>query len=207
MQVVMLTSAIDGEGKTTLAANLALSYSMMGVRTLLIEGDMRNPEMTRSLCPNATVGLFDVARGKASLQQTILVDKTTALSVLPSPQSEEFETMSEFAYSDGMSIIMSELRRHFEMIVIDAPPLVPLVESRALGEHVDGIVLAVGWDRTPGNLVGRAIDLLAPIGDRLLGAVLTGVDLQKLRGYDYYQSSAYIKPYQAAASMKPVARS
>jgi capsular exopolysaccharide synthesis family protein len=207
MQVVMLTSAIDGEGKTTLAVNLALSYAMMGVRTLLIEGDMRNPEMTRSLCPNAEVGLFDVARGRASLQQTILVDKTTSLSVLPSPMSEEFETMSEFAYSDGMSIIMSELRRHFEMIIIDAPPLVPLVESRALGEHADGIILTVGWDRTPQNLVARAIDLLSPIKDRLLGAVLTRVDLRRLRGYDYYQSSAYIKPYHDESSVKAAARS
>jgi succinoglycan biosynthesis transport protein ExoP len=206
MQVVMLTSAIDGEGKTTLAANLALSYAMMGIRTLLIEGDIRNPELTRSLCPNAEVGLFDVARGRASLAQTILIDKTTTLSVLPSPMSEEFETMSEFAYSDGMSIIMSELRRHFEMIVIDAPPLVPLVESRALGEHADGIVLAVGWERTPEDLVGRAIDLLAPIKDRLLGTVLTCVDLRKMRGYNYYESSAYIKPYHDPA-VKSAARS
>lgn len=207
MQVVMLTSAIDGEGKTTVAANLALSYAMVGVRTLLIEGDMRNPEVTRSLCPNAQLGLFDVARGRASLQQTILVDKTTTLSVLPSPLSDEFETMSEFAYSDGMSIIMSELRRHFDMIIIDAPPLVPLVESRALGEHADGIVLAVGWNRTPGNLVGRAMDLLEPIKDRLLGAVLTSADLRKLRDYDYYQSSAYIKPYHEAAGMRSAANS
>lgn len=199
MQVVMLTSAIDGEGKTTLAANLALSYSMMGIRTLLIEGDMRNPELTRSLCPNAQLGLFDVARGKASLQQTILIDKTTTLSVLPSPMSDEFETMSEFAYSEGMSVIMSELRRHFEMIIIDAPPLIPLVESRALGEHADGIVMAVGWDRTPEDLVVRAVDLLSPIKDRLLGAVLTCVDLRRLRSYDYYQSSAYVKPYHEGA--------
>ena len=206
MQVVMLTSAIDGEGKTTLAANLALSYSMMGVRTLLIEGDMRNPEVTRSLCPNAKIGLFDVARGRASLQQAVLVDKTTTLSVLPSPISEDFETMSEFAYSEGMSIIMNELRRHFEMIIIDAPPLIPLVESRALGEHADGIIITVGWDRTPENLVGRAIDLLDPIKERFLGAVLTCADLRKLRGYDYYQSSAYIKPYHDAV-MKQAARS
>ena len=199
MQVVMLTSAIDGEGKTTLAANLALSYSMMGIRTLLIEGDMRNPQLTRSICPNAKMGLFDVARGRTSLQQTILVDKMTTLSVLPSPMSDEFETMSEFAYSEGMSVIMSELRRHFEMIIIDAPPLIPLVESRALGEHADGIVMAVGWDRTPEDLVARAVDLLSPIKDRLLGAVLTCVDLRRLRGYDYYQSSAYVKPYHEGA--------
>jgi Mrp family chromosome partitioning ATPase len=114
--------------------------------------------------------------------------------------------MSDFSYSEGMSVIMNELRRHFEMIIIDAPPLIPLVESRALGEHADGIVLAVGWDRTPENLVGRAVDLLAPIKDRLLGTVLTCVDLRRLRGYDYYQSSAYIKPYHDAA-MKQAARS
>jgi succinoglycan biosynthesis transport protein ExoP len=205
IQVVMVTSAIDGEGKTTLAANLALSYAMMGVRTLLVEGDMRNPEMTRSLCPSATVGFSDVARGRASLQQTILIDKTTTLSVLPSPMSDDFEIMSDFAYSDGMSIIMSELRRHFEMIVIDAPPLIPLVESRALGELADGIVLAVAWDHTPQNLVSKAIDLLSPIKDRLLGTVLTRVDLRRLRSYDYYQSNVYIKPYHGGENIKEAA--
>jgi exopolysaccharide transport family protein len=204
MQVIMLTSAIDGEGKTTLAANLALSYAMLGVRTLLIEGDMRNPEVSRSLCPNAEVGLFDVALGRASLQQAVLTEKATRLSVLPSPMSEDMATMTEFAYSEAMSMIMSELRRHFEMIVIDAPPLIPLVESRALSEYADGIVLAVGWDRTPEDLVAQAVDLLSPIRERVLGAVLTGADLRRLRGYDYYQSAAYIKPYHQAGMRRAV---
>jgi succinoglycan biosynthesis transport protein ExoP len=134
-----------------------------------------------------------------------LIDKTTTLSVLPSPMSDDFEIMSDFAYSDGMSIIMSELRRHFEMIVIDAPPLIPLVESRALGELADGIVLAVAWDHTPQNLVSKAIDLLSPIKDRLLGTVLTRVDLRRLRSYDYYQSNVYIKPYHGGENIKEAA--
>ncbi|HWM81872.1 MAG TPA: AAA family ATPase [Pseudolabrys sp.] len=204
IQVIMLTSAIDGEGKTTLAANLALSYAMMGVRTLLIEGDMRNPEISRSLCPNAEVGLFDVALGRVSLQQAVLTEKTTMLSVLPSPMSEDMATMSEFAYSEAMGTIMSELRRHFEVIVVDAPPLIPLVESRALSEYADGIVLTVGWDRTPEDLVARAVDLLAPIRDRVLGAVLSGADLRRLRGYDYYQSAAYAKPYREASMTRAI---
>jgi exopolysaccharide transport family protein len=202
MQIIMVTSAIDGEGKTTLAANLALSYTLMGVRTLLIEGDLRNPEMTRSLCPNAKIGLLDVALGRASLQQTVLIDRTTSLSILPSPPSDELETMSEFIFSDGMNIILSELRRHFEMIIFDAPPLIPLVDSRALGELADGIVVAVGWDRTPESLVARALDLLSPVKDRVLGTVLTRVDLRRLRNYDYYQSTAYIKPYDYGAGVK-----
>ena len=207
MQTIMLTSAIEGEGKTTLAANLALSYAMMGVRTLIVEGDLRNPQLTRSLCPNAEWGLFDVALGRASLQQAILFDKATSLSVLPSPSSDELEAMSEFAFSDSMRIILGELRRHYDIIIVDAPPLVPLVDSRALGEHADGIVLAVGWDRTPQDLIARAVDLLSPLKDRVLGTVLTRVDLRRLRNYDYYHSSAYIKPYEYGTGLRQGASS
>ncbi|MCW5691681.1 MAG: polysaccharide biosynthesis tyrosine autokinase [Pseudolabrys sp.] len=207
MQTIMLTSAIEGEGKTTLAANLALSYAMMGVRTLIVEGDLRNPQLTRSLCPNAQWGLFDVALGRASLQQTILFDRATSLSVLPSPPSNELEAMSEFAFSDSMRIILGELRRHYDVIIVDAPPLIPLVDSRALGEHADGIVLAVGWDRTPQDLIARAVDLLSPLKDRVLGTVLTRVDLRRLRNYDYYHSSAYIKPYEYGTDLRQGASS
>jgi capsular exopolysaccharide synthesis family protein len=207
MQTIMLTSAIEGEGKTTLAANLALSYAMMGVRTLIVEGDLRNPQLTRSLCPNAEWGLFDVALGRASLQQTILFDNATSLSVLPSPSSDELEAMSEFAFSDSMRIILGELRRHYDVIIVDAPPLIPLVDSRALGEHADGIVLAVGWDRTPQDLIARAVDLLSPLKDRVLGTVLTRVDLRRLRNYDYYHSSAYIKPYEYGTDVRQSASS
>jgi succinoglycan biosynthesis transport protein ExoP len=207
MQIAMVTSAIDGEGKTTLAANLALSHAMMGIKTLLVEGDLRNPELTRSLCPNAKNGLFDVALGRASLQQVILVDPTTGLSMLPAPMSNELEAMSEFVFSDGMSAILSELRRHYEIIIVDAPPLIPLVDGRALGELADGIVMAVGWDRTPEYLVMRALRLLSPLRDRMLGTVMTRVDLRRLRGYDYYQSSAYLKPYHDDTGVKQPARS
>jgi Mrp family chromosome partitioning ATPase len=165
----------------------------------LIEGDLRNPELTRSLCPSAELGLLDIALGRASLGQVILTDQTMPLSVLPSPASNELESTTEFAFSDGVNIILNELRRHYEIIIVDAPPLIPLVDSRALGEHADGIVLAVGWDRTPEDLVGRALELLSPLKDRILGAVLTRVDLRRLRGYDYYRSSAYIKPYEYGA--------
>lgn len=207
MQVVMVTSAIDGEGKTTLAANLALSHAMMGIKTLLIEGDLRSPELTRSLCPNAKTGLFDVASGRAALQQVILVDPATTLSVLPAPVSSELETMSELLFSDGIGTIFNELRRHYDVLIVDAPPLIPLVDSRALGEHVDGIFVAVGWDRTPEELVARALGLLSPFRDRVLGTVLTRVDLRRLRGYDSYQSCAYSKPYHDDAGARQTMRS
>jgi capsular exopolysaccharide synthesis family protein len=195
MQIIMVTSAIDGEGKTTLAANLALSYAMLGAQTLLVEGDLRNPELTRSLCPRARHGLLDVALGRASLRQVILPDSATSLSVLPAPMSEQTQVSSEFVYSDAAGIILNELRHHYETIIIDAPPLMPLVDSAALGEHADGVVMTVAWDRTPTDLVVRALGQLAPLQDRVLGTVLTRVDLKRMRHYDYYFSSAYVEPY------------
>jgi exopolysaccharide transport family protein len=195
MQTVMVTSAIDGEGKTTLAANLALSYAMLGARTLLVEGDLRNPEMTRSLCPRARFGILDVALGRASLRQAIVSDPTIPLSVLPAPMSDHAPVSSEFVFSNAIGVILNELRRHYDMIVIDAPPLIPLVDSAALGEHADGIVLTVGWDRTPEEVVVRALGQLSSLQDRLLGTVLTRVDLRRMSRYDCYYSAAYIESY------------
>lgn len=195
MQSVMVTSSVDSEGKTTLAANLALSYAMLGARTLLVEGDLRNPEMTRSLCPRAKLGILDVALGRASLRQTILSDPMVSLSVLPAPTSDLTPVASEFVFSNAVGVILTELRRHYDMIVIDAPPLIPLVDSAALGEYADGIVMAVAWDRTVEDVVVRALGQLSSLQDRLLGTVLTRVDLRRMRHYDRYYSSAYIEPY------------
>jgi exopolysaccharide transport family protein len=195
MQTVMVTSSIDGEGKTTLAANLALSYAMLGARTLLVEGDLRNPETTRSLCPRAKLGILDVALGQASLRQAILKDPTISFSVLPAPMVGHSTLANEFVFSNALGIILTELRRHYDVIVIDAPPLIPLVDSAALGEYADGIVMTVGWDRTREDVISRALGQLSSLHDRLLGTVLTRVDLKRMRHYDCYYSSAYIEPY------------
>lgn len=195
MQSVMVTSAIDGEGKTTLAANLALSYAMLGAQTLLVEGDLRNPEMTRSLCPRAKFGILDVALGRVSLRQAIMADPTIPLSILPAPMSDHMPVSSEFVFSEAIGVILNELRHHYDMIIIDAPPLIPLVDSAALGEYADGIVMTVGWDRTLEDVVTRALGQLSSLHDRLLGTVLTRVDLKRMSRYDVYYSSAYIESY------------
>jgi succinoglycan biosynthesis transport protein ExoP len=86
------------------------------------------------------------------------------------------------------------------LIIIDSPPLVPLVDGRALAELADRIVLALAWNQTPREVVAHTMNLLAPVHDRILGTVLTRVDLNKLQFYDYYRSSAYLKPYGTAAA-------
>jgi exopolysaccharide transport family protein len=191
---IMVTSSIEGEGKTTLAANLALSIASLGQRAVLVEGDLRNPEMSRSLCPQAKVGVVDVALGRAPFEQALFFDQPTGLAVLPAPP-QPHGIANEFVFSDAMRNMLDHLRKHFDYVIIDSPPLVPLVDARALGEIADRVVLTIRWNSTPRDVVAQALETLAPVQEHLLGTVLTRVDMQRLRDYDYYSSSSYVTPY------------
>lgn len=194
--MVMVSSSIDGEGKTTLAANLAFSLAAVGMRTIIVDGDLRNPELSRSLCPKAKVGVVEVATRQASLEKSVLFDRATGLALLPAPpRRRETAFINEFVFSGAMRNLLSHLRTQFDVVVVDSPPLVPLVDSRALAEQADRIVLAIRWDATPQEVVAQALDTLAPVYERVIGTVLTRVDLRRLRFYDYYRSSSYMEPY------------
>ncbi|MGE0522744.1 MAG: GumC family protein [Variibacter sp.] len=195
-QVVMVTSAVGSEGKTTLAANLALSLAAIGLRTVLVEGDLRNPELTRSLCPRAQFGLVEAATGEVPLHQAMVLEPSTRLAVLPAPRQADRAMLAEFVPSDGMARVLTQLREHFDLIIVDAPPLLPLVDGRALAEQADCILLAVGWDRTPQEVFLRAVRFLAPVYDRVIGTVLTRVDFSRLRFYDSYYGGQYGGAYE-----------
>jgi succinoglycan biosynthesis transport protein ExoP len=179
---------------------------MLGIRTLLIDGDLRNPQVTRALCPRAAAGLLEVAIGQTAPEHAILVDRSTGLSILPSTPIKEVEYITELMFSDRIVDVLDYFRHRYELIVIDSPPLVPLVDGRALAELADRIILALAWDQTPGEVLSHAVDLLAPVRDRVMGTVLTRVDLSRLQFYDYYRSSAYLKPYGAASLHAGAAR-
>jgi polysaccharide biosynthesis transport protein len=198
IKVVLITSALEEEGKTTLSANLAQSFATLGIRTLLIDGDLRNPQLTRSLCPHASKGLMELALGQCTAEEAILVDRGTGLSILPSTTVKQADAITELMFSERIVDVIDHLRHRYELIVIDSPPLVPLVDGRALAELSDRIILALAWDQTPGEVLSHTMDLLAPVRDRILGTVLTRVDLSRLRFYDYFRSSAYLKPYATA---------
>jgi capsular exopolysaccharide synthesis family protein len=194
-QVIMVTSAVGGEGKTTLSANLALSMASLGIKTALVDGDLRNPELTRSLCPRMRMGLLDVALADAPLHQAMLIEPSSNLAILPSPPPADVSLLAEFVSSEGMNSVLGELRNHFDVIIVDSPPLLPLVDGRVLAELADCVVLAIGWDQTPQDVLLRATELLGRVHDRVLGTVLTRVDLDRQRLYEPYDGSAYGSPY------------
>lgn len=201
-QTIVVTSALDGEGKTTVAVNLALSFAALGMRTLLVDCDLRNPELTRSLSPRAESGLIEIATGQRSFKRTILVDPATGLSVLPAPPGDDKTMTTELMFSDRMAYIFAHLRQAYEVIIVDSPPLMPVVDGRAVVEYADQIVLALAWDRTPEEAIAHTVDLLAPVRDRILGTVLTQVDFNRFSYYDYYRNSSYLRPYAATGSAR-----
>lgn len=205
VKVVLVSSALDSEGKTTFASNLALSFASLGVKTLLIDGDLRNPGLTRAVSPRANAGLMQVATGETPLERAILFDRNSGLSILPATVCENDNTITELMFSEEIAAVIDRLRIHYELIIIDSPPLIPLVDGRALAELADRIVLALAWDQTPREVLLHMMDLLEPVSDRILGTVLTQVDLNRLRFYDYYRSSAYLKPYGAAQAVSGAA--
>ncbi|MGM4919427.1 polysaccharide biosynthesis tyrosine autokinase [Tardiphaga sp. 813_E8_N1_3] len=206
VKVVLVTSGLESEGKTTFAGNLALSFATLGIKTLLIDGDLRNPGLTRAVSPNADAGLLQVATGEVTLERAILLDRSTGLSILPSPAIKDVDAITELMFSEQIVDILERLKSHYELIIIDSPPLIPLVDGRALAELADRILLAMAWNQTPREVVAHTMELLAPVHDRILGTVLTQVDLSKIRFYDYYRSSAYLKPYGVAAASAGAAR-
>lgn len=198
-KVVLVSSALDSEGKTTFASNLALSFASLGVKTLIIDGDLRNPGLTRAVSPRANAGLMQVATGEIPLERAILFDRSSGLSILPATVCDNDNIITELMFSEEIASVIDRLRVHYELIIIDSPPLIPLVDGRALAELADRIVLALAWDQTPKEILIHMMELLEPVSDRILGTVLTQVDLSRLRFYDYYRSSAYLKPYVASA--------
>jgi polysaccharide biosynthesis transport protein len=141
--------------------------------------------------------------GQKPLHQSILVDQGTRLSILPAPPTTNHSLLAEFVFSNAMRTILEELRKHFEIVVVDAPPLLPLVDGRVLGEYADHIVVAAQWDRTPQDLLARAIEHLDHVHDRVVGTVLSQVDLQQAGLYDAYYSSVYLRPYEPPQRTHP----
>jgi capsular exopolysaccharide synthesis family protein len=186
-QVIVVTSAVPEEGKTTTAINLALALAEdRDRRTLLIDADLRRPSVTRYITPQPTLGLSEVLTGEAPLDHVIIEVKSARLSILPAgaPSMNPLELLQ----SDYLAGVFAELRRRFDRIIVDTPPTVPFTDAAVLNSVADGAILVVRARKTTRPLIMRARDSLAD--GRLLGAVLNDVEFTPVDRY-YYQYDDY----------------
>ncbi len=202
-RVIMFTSAFPGEGKSTITSNIAFLDAMRGKRVLLIDADTRNPRLTTCLLPSPVgeYGLTDyLSEPGLILEDCLLQDELIKprsrfvplhasrarapdrfgvkgsldfLAARTDPDTRDFE---DHLSSPKLAQLMAEARGRYDIIYVDSPPLVPVVDARLLVDHVDGMVLLVEWWQTPLNLVRDALDQKNIPDEKILGVVLNKID-------------------------------
>lgn len=186
-RAILLASSLPNEGKSLIASNLAHHYALTGARTLLVDADLRRRTLTRDLGVRMRPGLLDVVLGRIPLEEAILRDQLSGLHFLPAASElHRRHNAAEVLASSEAAAIIRDLRRRFEVIVLDAPPLLPVVDTRVLAGLVDQIALVTLWKKTPKTLIRRAIRTLGADAEKIVGVVVNRVDrLDDAASFDY----------------------
>ncbi len=190
-RVIGVTSVLPGEGKSTIAMNFASLLSSLGNRTLLIDGDLRNPGLTRAVAPEAKGGLIEAVLEGKSFKDLIVKEQASSLSVLPAVVHGRVPHTSDFLVSAGMKAVLKQAADEYAFIVIDLPPLGPVVDVRAVSPQLDAIVFVVEWGETARALVRDTLASHPIVRDKCLGVVLNKVSMHKLKLYEHYGPEDY----------------
>ena len=199
-KVIGITSAIPNEGKSTISANLALLIAQVGARVLLVDGDLRNPSLSRALAPAAKCGILEVVAGKSLVKDVIWTDPSTNLAFLPAAMPFRLAHSNEIFSNDLTKQLFKELRQSYDYIVVDLSPLVPVIDVRATTNLVDAYVLVVEWGRTKIKLVEHALREAENVYENLLGVVLNKANMDVVHRYDghlegYYRNKHFARYY------------
>ena len=187
-QVVVLTSSSPGDGKTTVACNLSAAVAEIGRKVLLVDGDLRRPRLHKVFGIPNSWGLSDLLWRDTPLETTPIAQlvrptEVSWLCLLPAGSCAVPPT--NLFYSPRMSRLMTRLRREFDMILIDAPPMIHLADARVLGRLADGVILVVRAGQTTTESARSAIQRFAEDGTCVLGTVLNSWDPRTTGRYGY----------------------
>jgi capsular exopolysaccharide synthesis family protein len=189
-KVIMISSAMPQEGKSTLALNLALALAEVGQRVMVVEADLRRPKITKYLDLVGGVGLTNLLAGTADLEDITQEYRGdfTVIAAGPVPPNP-----GELLASSQMAAIIDKLRSRYDFVLVDVPPLLPVADSSGLAARVDGVVLAVRYGTTRKEQLREAATRLHRVGARTLGVVFNIVPPRNgmVTGYGYGYGYGY----------------
>jgi len=202
-KVIMVTSALPQEGKTTTSINCAVVLAQKGIRVLLIDADLRRPSIHKTLGMGPRSGLSNVLTGSATLEQAI-----TRSSILPNldvlPAGTPPPNPAELLASTNMRDVLEQLREHYDHIVVDTPPTLSVTDAVVLSPRADAIVLVIRSGQTTKQALRRSRDILAQVNAKVSGVLLNAVDLSSPDYYYYYEyQGKYSRYYRDDASHDP----
>jgi succinoglycan biosynthesis transport protein ExoP len=185
-KVILVTSALPQEGKTTTSINSAIVLAQKGTRVLLIDADLRRPSIHKTLGMGPKTGLSNVLTGNATLQQAVARSSIlptlfvlTAGTPPPNP--------AELLASSNMRDILAELREQYDHIIVDTPPTLSVTDAVVMSTRADAVVLVIRSGQTTKQALRRARDLLMQVNARVAGVLLNAVDLTSPDYYYYYE--------------------
>jgi capsular exopolysaccharide synthesis family protein len=173
VRVIAMTSSISGEGKSVTAANLAIAIARSGQRVALVDADLRKPMIGTLFGLEDSVGLVDVLRGHAALDDVLQPWGSFELMVLPAGGATAIP--SELLGTVAMTRLIAELRSRFDFVIIDNLPLVPVTDAAIVATQTDGVVLLVRPDRVTKAQFQRSLGNLERVRANLLGLVASQV--------------------------------
>ena len=195
----VVTSAMPGEGKTTTAANLGLALADSGTRTLLVDADLRHPSVAKTMGLEGGVGLTTILLGETDPQDVIQRWGSTNLYVLPAGQIPP--NPSELLGSKPMELLMARLLDDYDFVLIDSPPVVPVIDAVIVERLTGGLLMVVGMNRTKKKDLANALKQLHTVGVNVSGFARNFVSSKQgseyRYGYHRYEEGAAKKTRRA----------
>ncbi len=189
LRSLLISSAELGEGKTTIAANLAISLAQVGKRTLFVDGDMRHPCVHKVFEIKDGSGLVNYLTNQQAWQTMVRPSGVLSLDVLvagPKPPNP-----AELLSSERMLTLIREATADYDFVILDSPPLLDVADARIVAALVEGVVLVVQAGATPREVVQRTLAHAYTVGAIITGVVLNKLDVRGADDYYYYRYDRY----------------
>ncbi|WP_063208152.1 CpsD/CapB family tyrosine-protein kinase [Lactiplantibacillus plantarum] len=182
LKTLMIMSAIQGEGKSTVGSNLAVEYAKKGLQVLLVDADLRRPTIHQTFAISNQRGVSSWLSGQLTDVNEAIYPVLDHLFVMPSGPKPP--NPAELLASDRMTKFLTVATRKLDLVIVDAPPILPVTDARILAGQVDGTVLVVRQNFVEKVAVRQAVSALKNARAQLLGTILNDVDI-KTHGYGY----------------------
>jgi succinoglycan biosynthesis transport protein ExoP len=191
--VLLVTSSLPFEGKSTTVIALAAKMASAGKRVLLIDGDLRAPQLHRAFGGRPSRGLAEIVNPRSAPQDLVYVDLESGISVVPAGRS--VEEPQNVLRSQRLAEAVREWRKSYDFILIDSPPVLPVADARILARLTDYCLFVTHWRKTRWTVAMHALRLLRESGAQLAGIVVSKVDVKELSTYEFADSEMYHRAY------------